>query len=75
MEIWAALAGPPKLPAAVVDAIAKAATALLTDKAFVERRAKMGDQTPPVETPAEFARFLAAEEQRYRTLATGMKLE
>ena len=75
VEIWAALAGPPKLPAPVVDTIARAATAMLTDKAFAERRAKMGDQTPPVESPAEFARFLAAEEQRYRALATGMKLE
>ena len=75
IEIWAALAGPPKLPAPVVDAIARATTVLLTDKAFVERRAKVGDQTPPVESPAEFARFLAAEEQRFRTLATGMKLE
>ena len=69
------MAGPPKLPAAVVEAISRAAQALLTDKAFVERRAKMGDQTPPVESPAEFARFLAAEEERYRALATGMKLE
>jgi len=75
VEIWAALAGPPKLPAPVVDTIARAATAMLTDKAFAERRAKMGDQTPPVESTAEFARFLAAEEQRYRALATGMKLE
>jgi tripartite-type tricarboxylate transporter receptor subunit TctC len=75
IEIWAALAGPPKLPAAVVDALARATATLLGDKAFVERRAKVGDQTPPVETPAEFARFLAAEEQRFRTLATGMKLE
>ena len=75
IEIWAALAGPPKLPASVVDAIARATSGLLTDKAFIERRAKMGDQTPPVESPAEFARFLAAEEQRFRTLATGMKLE
>ena len=75
VEIWAALAGPPKLPAPVVDTIARAATAMLTDKAFAERRAKMGDQTPPVESPAEFARFLAAEEQRYRALATGMTLE
>jgi tripartite-type tricarboxylate transporter receptor subunit TctC len=75
IEIWAALAGPPKMPAPVVDTISRAVQALLTDKSFVERRAKVGDQTPPFESPADFARFLAAEEQRYRTLATGMKLE
>jgi len=75
IEIWAALAGPPKLPPAVVDTLSRAVQSLLTDKAFIERRAKGGDQTPPFESPADFARFLAAEEQRYRGLATGLKLE
>lgn len=75
IEIWAALAGPPKLPAAVVDSLSRTLQALLTDAAFIERRARNGDQTPPFEPPADFARFLAAEEQRYRTLATGLKLE
>ncbi len=75
IEIWAALAGPPKLPAAVLEILSRAAQSLLTDKAFIERRAKNGDQTPPFEVPAEFGRFLASEEQRYRTLATGLKLE
>jgi len=75
IEIWAGLAGPPKLPATVVDTISRAVQSLLTDKAFIERRAKGGDQTPPFESPADFARFLAAEEQRYRGLATGLKLE
>ena len=75
IEIWAALAGPAKLPAPVVDSLSRALQALLTDKAFIERRARHGDQTPPFEPPADFARFLAAEEQRYRALATGLKLE
>jgi tripartite-type tricarboxylate transporter receptor subunit TctC len=75
IEIWAALAGPPRMPAAVVETLSKAAHALLTDKAFIERRAKNGDVTPPFETPAEFGRYLASEEARYRTLATGLKLE
>ncbi len=75
MEIWAALAGPPKLPAPVVEAISRAVQALLTDKAFIEKRARNGDLTPPFQAPAEFARFMASEEQRFRTLATGMKLE
>ncbi len=75
IEIWAALAGPPKMPAAVIDTISRAVQTLLNDKAFIERRAKNGDQTPPFESPAEFGRYLAAEEHRYRALATGMKLE
>jgi len=75
MEIWAGLAGPRGLPAPVLEALSRAVQALLTDKAFIERRARNGDLTPPFQPPAEFARFLAAEEQRFRTLATGMKLE
>ena len=74
IEIWAALAGPPRLPAPVVDVLSRALQALLTDKAFIERRAKNGDQTPPFEPAADFARYIAAEEQRYRTLATRLKL-
>ena len=75
VEIWAALAGPPRLPAPVVDSLSRTLQALLTDPAFIERRARNGDQTPPFEPPADFGRFLAAEEQRYRNLATGLKLE
>jgi tripartite-type tricarboxylate transporter receptor subunit TctC len=75
IEIWAALAGPSKMPAAIVDTLSRAVQSLLNDKGFTERRAKNGDQTPPFESPAEFGRYLAAEEQRYRGLATGMKLE
>lgn len=75
IEIWAALAGPPKLPPAVVDTLSRALQGLLTDKTFIDKRARNGDQTPPFETPADFGRFLAAEEQRFRTLASGMKLE
>ena len=75
IEIWAALAGPPKLPSNVLDTLSRAVQSLLTDKAYIERRAKNGDQTPPFEQPADFGRFLASEEQRYRALATGLKLE
>ena len=42
-------------------------------------RTGAGDDTrawgPPFEPAADFARYIAAEEQRYRTLATGLKLE
>ena len=75
MEIGAGRAGPRGLPAPVLETVSRAVQALLTDKAFIERRARNGDTTPPFQPPAEFARFLAAEEQRFRALATGMKLE
>lgn len=75
VEIWAALAGPPQLPAAVVDRISRAVQSILTDREFTERRAKLGDMAVPYQTPAEFGRFLVAEDERYRSLATGLKLE
>lgn len=75
VEIWAALAGPPKLPAPVVERLSKAVQELLNDKEFTERRARQGDVAPPWASAADFGRFLAAEDERYRQLATGMKLE
>jgi tripartite-type tricarboxylate transporter receptor subunit TctC len=75
VEIWAALAGPANLPAAVTERLSRAVQAVLTDKEFTDRRAKMGDMAVPYQTPAEFAQFLKAEDERYRALATGLKLE
>lgn len=75
VEIWAALAGPPGLPPAVVERVSAAVREILSDKEYVERRARSGDQSPPYQTPAEFGRFLLAEDERYRSLATGLKLE
>ena len=75
VEIWAALAGPPGLPAPVVDRLSRAVQEVLADKAFSERRAKLGDMAVPFAPPAEFARFLQAEDERYRALASGLKLE
>ena len=75
VEIWAALAGPPALPAPVVDRLSRALQDLLNDRDFNERRAKLGDTAVPYPPPAEFGRFLLAEDERYRSLATGLKLE
>lgn len=74
-EIWAGIAGPSGLPPAVVNRLSQAVKAVLTDAAYVERRAKSGDTSVPFAPPAEFGRFLLAEDARYRELATGMKLE
>ena len=75
VEIWAALAGPAQLPAGVVDRISRAVQAVLADKDLTGGRAKLGDTAVPYQTPAEFGRFLLAEDERYRALATGLKLE
>lgn len=75
VEIWAAIAGPANLPAPVVDRLSKAFQSILTDAEFTQRRARLGDMAVPYRTPAEFGRFLAAEDERYRALATGLKLE
>jgi tripartite-type tricarboxylate transporter receptor subunit TctC len=75
VEIWAALAGPPGLPAAVVSRISAAAREVLDDRVFTERRAKMGDIAVPWESPESFANYLKAQEATYRNLATGLKLQ
>ncbi len=75
VEIWAALAGPPNMPAAAVERLSRAVQSILGDKEFTERRAKMGDMAVPYQSPADFGRFLQAEDERYRALATGLKLE
>jgi tripartite-type tricarboxylate transporter receptor subunit TctC len=75
VEIWAAIAGPKGLPPAVTERLSKAVKTVLEDRAFVERRSKLGDMAVPFQTPADFGAFLAAEDARYRALATGLKLE
>lgn len=74
-EIWAGIAGPAGMSPAVVDRLSQAVKAVLNDTAYVERRAKSGDTSVPYAPPAEFGRFLLAEDARYRELATSMKLE
>lgn len=75
VEIWAGIVGPAHLPPAVVDRLSQAVRELLNDKEFTERRARLGDVAPPWMSAAEFGRFLVSEDERYRQLATGMKLE
>lgn len=75
VEIWAGVAGPAGLPAPVLERLHRTLQEVVTDREFTERRAKMGDMAVPPGSAAEFARFLAAEDERYRGLATGLKLE
>lgn len=75
VEIWAGLAGPPGLPAPVLDRLGRALQELLSDRDFNERRSRQGDIAVPFAPAADFARFVLAEDERYRSLASGLKLE
>lgn len=75
MQIWAGISGPPRLPAAVVETLNATVRDILLDKEFNERRIRNGDLPVTPISAAEFGRFLAAEVEKFRALATGMKLE
>lgn len=75
MQIWAGLAGPSGMPGPVAERLNGVVREILLDKAFNEARIRKGDQPVAPMTTAEFGRFLAAETDKYRTLATGMRLE
>ncbi len=75
VDIWAGIAGPAGLPAAVVERLSQAVKNVLEDPRYIEQRAKTGDSSVPFAPPAEFGKFLLAEDARYRELATGLKLE
>lgn len=75
MQIWAGIGGPPRLPAPVVETLNATVRDILLDKEFNERRIRNGDLPVTPMSAAEFARFLSAEADKFRALATGMKLE
>lgn len=75
MQIWAGIGGPPGLPAAVVEKLNATVRDILLDKEFNERRIKNGDFPVTPVSAAEFGKFLAIEVEKFRTLASGMKLE
>lgn len=75
MQIWAGLGGPAGLPPGVVETLNAAVRDILLDKDFNERRIKNGDLPVTPISAAEFGRFLASEVEKFRVLATGMKLE
>ena len=73
IDIWAGLVGPPKLPSTIVEKLNRTVRELLEDKAFSERRAKLGDMPVPPEPASAFGAFLNAEARRYESLASGVK--
>lgn len=75
MQIWAGIGGPPRLPAAVVETLNATVRDILLDKELSERRIRNGDLPVTPISAAEFGRFLTAEVDKFRALATGMKLE
>ena len=75
MQIWAGIGGPPGLPASVVEKLNTAVRDILVDKDFNDRRLRNGDIPVTPMTAAEFCRFLGGEVEKFRGLATGMKLE
>lgn len=75
MQIWAGIGGPSGLPTAVVEKLNTTARDILLDKEFNERRIRNGDLPVTPMTAVEFGRFLGVEVDKFRALATGMKLE
>lgn len=75
MQIWAGIGGPPRLPTPIIETLNTTVRDILLDKEFNERRIRNGDlPVTPISAP-EFGRFLAAEVEKFRALAIGMKLE
>lgn len=75
MQIWAGIGGPPGLPAPVVETLNATVRDILLDKEFNDRRTRNGDLPVAPMTSTDFGRFLASETEKFRVLATGMKLE
>jgi tripartite-type tricarboxylate transporter receptor subunit TctC len=75
MQIWAGIGGPPGLPVSIVETLNATVRDILTDKEFNDRRIRNGDLPVTPMSAAEFGRFLGTEVEKFRALATGMKLE
>jgi len=69
VEIWAGLAGPPKLPQGIVERLNRAVQDALNDGALRVTRTQAGDVLAAPASAAAFHDFLAEEERLYRGLA------
>lgn len=75
ISIWAALLGPGKLPAPVVERVNGAAQTMLKDPEFRKWLLAHFDALVPPAPAADFARALADEEASFRSLLPGIKLQ
>ncbi|HEX6704050.1 MAG TPA: tripartite tricarboxylate transporter substrate binding protein [Albitalea sp.] len=74
-DLWLALVGPPRLPAAVVARLSAAMREVLADRAFRDAQMRAGSVLVDYEEPEAFGRFLAGEQERVRELAAHVKSE
>jgi tripartite-type tricarboxylate transporter receptor subunit TctC len=74
MTQWYGLLAPASLPAAAVDKLAAAAARAVKDPATVERFGH--DAAIPIgSTPAEFAKFIAEEQKRWKIVTARAKIK
>lgn len=74
-DLWAALAGPPNLPAPVVAKLSAAMRDVLADKAFRDAEARAGNVLAEYAEPQAFSQYLAREESRLRVLTANVTLD
>jgi tripartite-type tricarboxylate transporter receptor subunit TctC len=65
---WSGLVAPKAVPSEIIDRLHKEASAALADPTIKQRIADMGG-TSPGGTPADFARFIAEETEKWRKVA------
>lgn len=75
LDIWVGLFGPANLPPAVVSTLNAAAQDVLRMPAYRELRLKAGDVPADPMSQQEFARFVAAEHESYRSTVPKLKVE
>lgn len=71
---WAGLIAPASLPAPIADRLAEAVLALVRDRAFAARVEELGAVAAPL-PPDEFARFIAEEVTRWRSVAVAANVK
>lgn len=74
MTQWYGLLAPATLPGAAVDKLAAAAAAAVKDPGTVERLSHDA-AIPAGGSPAEFARFIAAEQARWKVVTARAKIK
>ncbi|MFM7302610.1 MAG: tripartite tricarboxylate transporter substrate-binding protein, partial [Alphaproteobacteria bacterium] len=73
--LWHAVLAPPALPAPILERLAVATNAALSDPAFRASLAASGITASTPGTPASAAAFIAAETARYRPIVEAIRPE